>query len=76
MPRAQDKLEALFAKLRTLPQARQELAVEALAEVAEDEIYFLSDDESAVLEPEREAVRWGEFAADRDIDEILDKPCS
>jgi hypothetical protein len=45
MPTTEDKLESLFAKVRTLPKARQELAVEALSEIAQEETYRLSEDE-------------------------------
>jgi hypothetical protein len=45
-----EKLETLFAKVRALPKARQELAVEALSEIADEESYTLSDDERALLE--------------------------
>jgi hypothetical protein len=67
----EDKLETLFAKVRKLPKARQELAVEALSDIAE-EGYKLSDDERAVLE----RAKRGEFASDADVDEVLDKPWS
>jgi hypothetical protein len=40
----QEKLDTLFAKLRSLPEERKALAVEALVEIVED-VYMLSDDE-------------------------------
>jgi RecB family exonuclease len=76
MPTTEEKLEALFAKVRTLPKARQELALEALSEIAEEEGYRLSDDERAVLEPALERARRGEFASDTEVEEVLDKPWS
>ena len=76
MSRTEDKLEALFAKVRTLSRERKELAVVALSEIAGDETYQLSDDERAVLEPELEAAKRGEFASDEDVDEVLNKPWS
>jgi hypothetical protein len=74
MATTEDKLQTLLAKLRTLPPARQELAVEALSEIAEEEPYNLSDDERAVLEPALERAKRGEFASNTDVDEALNKP--
>ncbi len=51
MATIEEKLEELFAKVRNLPQDRQEVAAIALAEIVEDEVYVLSDEELAVLEP-------------------------
>jgi hypothetical protein len=72
MPTTDEKLESLFAKVRALPKARQELAVEALSEIAED-VYVLSDDERAVLEPALRDVERGENLADAETDDILAK---
>jgi predicted transcriptional regulator len=69
----QEKLEALFAKVRTLPEPRQRAAIEALAEIAE-EPYVLSEDELAVLRPALERVQRGEFVPDEEVAELLDKP--
>ncbi|HEY7550706.1 MAG TPA: hypothetical protein VH913_14460 [Hyphomicrobiaceae bacterium] len=69
----QEKLEALFAKVRALPEPRQQAAIEALSEIAE-EPYQLSDDELAVLGPAMERVRRGEFVPDEEVAELLDKP--
>src|SRR5262249_24973749 len=55
MATTEDKLETLFAKVRALPKARQQLAVEALSEIADEETYTLSDDEHAVLVVARRA---------------------
>ena len=74
MATTEDKLETLFAKVRALPRARQELAVEALSEIADEETYILSDDERAVLESGLDRAKRGEFASDADIDEVLNKP--
>jgi uncharacterized protein YjiK len=74
MLKTEEKLERLFAKLRTLPQQRQQLAVEALSEIADEELYVLSDDERAVLEPALERARRGEFATDAEVDEAINKP--
>jgi hypothetical protein len=76
MATTEDKLETLFAKVRALPKARQELAVEALAEIANEETYELSDEERAVLEPALERAKRGEFASDADVDQVLNKPWS
>ena len=76
MATTEDKLENLFAKVRALPRARQELAVEALSEIAEVETYKFSDEERAVLEPALDRAKRGEFAPDADIDEALNKPWS
>jgi hypothetical protein len=76
MPKTEDMLETLFAKVRALPKARQELAVEALSEITDEETYKLSDDERAVLEPALERAKRGKFATDADVDEVLNKPWS
>jgi len=73
MATTEDKLQTLFTKLRTLPRARQELAVEALSEIAEEEPYNLSDDERAAVEPALERAKRGEFASDADVDEAFNK---
>jgi hypothetical protein len=76
MPTTEDKLETLFAKVRTLPKERKALAVEVLSEIAEEDVYLLSDEERAVVEPELEAARRGEFASDEDVGEVFNKPWS
>ena len=70
------KLESLFAKVRALPKARQDLAVEALSEIAGDEVYELSADERVVLEAALERAKRGEFASDADVAKVLDTPWS
>jgi hypothetical protein len=76
MPTTEDKLETLFAKVRALPKERKELAVEALSEIADEEVYILSTDERDVLEPELDAARRGEFASDEEVDEVVNKSWS
>ncbi len=73
MPTTENKLETLFAKVRALPKARQELAVEVLSEIAEEETYQLSEDERAVLERPLERAKRGEFTSEAEIDEALNK---
>jgi hypothetical protein len=74
MATTQDDLELLFAKVRELPRARQELAIEALSEIAEEEPYQLSGDECAVLDGALERAKRGEFASEAEVDELLHKP--
>ena len=76
MTTTEDELETLFAKVRALPKARQELAVEALSEIANEETYALSADERTTLESALERAKRREFASDADIDEVLNKPWS
>jgi hypothetical protein len=73
MSATEDQLETLFAKVRALPEARQELAVEALSEITEEQEYKLSDAEQAVLEPALARAKRGEFASAADVDEVLNK---
>jgi hypothetical protein len=61
----QAKLEALFAKVRALPEPHQQAAIEALAEIAE-EPYVLSEDERAIVEPALEEAKRGENLIDID----------
>lgn len=60
----QEKLEALFAKVRALPEPRQQAAVEALAEIAEEEPYVLSEEERAIVLPAFEEALRGENLVD------------
>ena len=70
----QQKLEALFDKVRALPEPRQLAAVEALAEITQ-EPYVLSDEERAILEPAlAEAKRGENLIDDEELDHFLDKP--
>lgn len=70
MTKIEEKLEALFAKLRTLPEARQQAALEALCDITE-EPYRLSDDELAVLQPALERVHRGEATGNASTDDVL-----
>jgi hypothetical protein len=72
MSTVQEKLETLFAKLRTLPEARQQAALEALSDIAE-EPYQLSEDELATLRPALERAQNGEFANDALSSDLLTK---
>ncbi len=72
----EEKLEALFAKVRALPKERQELVVVTLTEIAEDYVYVLSNEERAILQPALERAKRGEFASDAEVDEVLNKPWS
>jgi hypothetical protein len=76
MTKIETRLETLLAKLRALPEDRQELALQALTEIVEDEVYELSDEELAILEPALERARRGEFATDAEVDGVLNKPWS
>jgi hypothetical protein len=70
----QEKLEALFAKLRTLPEAHQRAAVEALAEIVQ-EPHALTAEERATADPAlREAMRDENLIDDEDLDDFLHKP--
>lgn len=76
MTMTQEKLERLFDKVRRLPADRQELAIEALSDIAADGVYALSDDERFILMPALERAKRREFASDADVDEMLNKPWS
>lgn len=70
----EEKLEALFAKVRALPRERQEYVAMALAEMAEDDVYVLSDEERAILEPALRDAERGENLSDAETDDLLTKP--
>lgn len=70
----EERLEALFAKVRALPKERQKLAVAALSEIAEDDVYVLSDEERAILEPALERAKRGENLSDAEAEDLLTKP--
>ena len=74
MSSTHEMLETLIAKLRALPEERQQLAVEALAEFAEPDVYVLSEEERAVLEPALAEARRGDNLLDVDEVEVLKKP--
>jgi phosphoribosylaminoimidazole (AIR) synthetase len=70
----QEKLEALFDKVRALPEARQIALLEFLVEEIAEEPYVLSEEELAVLRPAVERAKRGEFVPDDEVAELLDKP--
>ena len=74
MSTIEEKLEELFAKVRALPKDQQERAAIALVEIAEEEVYILSDDELRVLEPALRDAERGENLVDLSADELLNKP--
>ena len=74
MDKITDKLEHLFAQVRALPEERQELAVEALSEIAATDTYTLSQQERAVLEPALARAKRGEFSSDDDVEAAIGKP--
>lgn len=74
MSSTQEKLETLIAKIRALPEERKELAVEAPAEIAEPDVYVLSDEERAVLEPALAEALRGDNLIDADKADVLNKP--
>ena len=69
-----DRLEQLFDRIRTLSRERQELAAEALSEIASADAYSLSQEERAVLEPALVRAKRGEFASDDDVEAAIGKP--
>jgi hypothetical protein len=73
MSTTQEKLDILIAKLGTLPEERKALAVDALAEITED-LYILSEEERAVLEPALADAKRGENLIDAGTLDILNKP--
>lgn len=73
MRNTEAKLEALFDKIRILPVERQQIAIDALTEIA-DEPYKLSEVERAVLYPALDRMRRGEFVPEDVATELLDKP--
>jgi hypothetical protein len=75
MTTTEEKLETLFARVRTLPKERQEMAVMLLEDIASaDTEYVLSEEELAVLKPRLEDAQRGENLVDaKDVD-ILNKP--
>lgn len=75
MPTTKEKLESAFAKVRSLPEERQEAALEALNEIAR-EPYQLSDEELAILRPALERARRGETLSEEESAAVLDKPWS
>jgi hypothetical protein len=70
----QEKLEALFAKVRALPEPRQVAVIEFLTEEIAEEPYELCEEELAVLRPALERAQRGEFVPDEEVADLLDKP--
>lgn len=67
-------LEQAIAKVRALPEEKQQVAAELLEELAAVEIYEMSNDErQAVSEGMAEADR-GEFISDAEAETLLRKP--
>jgi hypothetical protein len=56
MPTTKEKLESAFARVRALPEERQEAALDAPKEIAH-EPYQLTDEELAILKPALERAR-------------------
>ena len=74
MSTTKEKLETLIAKLRALPDERRELAVEPLAEITDQDVYVLSDEERAVLEPALAEAKQGQNLVAADTLDLLNKP--
>ena len=70
----QEKLEALFDKVRALPEPRQLALLEFLSEEVAGEPYVMSEEELAVLAPALERTKRGEFVPDEEVAELLDRP--
>jgi hypothetical protein len=66
-------LEELFEKVRAMPAPQQDLIADALADLTAD-VYQLSDAELALLEPELEGARSGEFADRAAVNAVLHTP--
>jgi hypothetical protein len=62
----QEKLEALFAKVRALPEPRQLALIEFLSEEISDDLYELSEEERAIVEPALEDAKRGANLIDLD----------
>ena len=60
----EERLEALFAKVRALPEPRQLALLEFLSEEVAGEPYVLSEEELAVIEPALAEAKRGENLID------------
>jgi hypothetical protein len=61
-------LEQAIAKVRALPEEKQQLAADLLEDLAAvEEPYLLSEAERAIVLPALERARRGEFASDADV---------
>lgn len=67
------KLEALFQRVRNLPEDRLGAAVELLEDLVRDPLP-LTDEEREVLEPALARALAGEYATADEMAELLDKP--
>ena len=68
-------LETAIAKVRALPEDKQQLAAELLEELAAVEVpYALSDAESAAVREGLANADRGEFASDEDVENMLRRP--
>ena len=76
MATIQEKLETLFARVRALPEERQQLAIMALSEIADEDVCYPLPEELAILEPALERAKRGEFASEAEVDEAINKPWS
>ncbi len=61
-----------MAKLLRLPEAKQEIAADLLADLT-DEVYVLSDAEDAAINEAMEQARRGQFISPNAADAILRK---
>ncbi len=73
MTKTSPTLEALFEKVRALPDERLRIAVETLEDITNAPLE-LSDEELYVLRPALERARRGDFASDTEVAQLLDKP--
>lgn len=73
MTKPSPTLEALFQKVRALPDERLRIAVEALEDITNAPLE-LSDEELSVLRPAMERACQGDFASDTEVSDLLDKP--
>ena len=74
MEAIKDTLEELFEKVRNLPEHRKLEAQLVLEDLTGDDVYSLSAEELAILEPALERAERGEFASDEEVAEALHKP--
>ena len=72
MIKSVERLEHLMAKLRTLPEAKQEVAADLLADLTDD-VYVLSEAEDAAIDEALSQARKGQFISSGAADAILRK---
>jgi len=73
MTSTKEQLEGAFARVRALPEERQQAALEALNEIAA-EPYTLTDEELAILRPALDRARRGEVLSAEESAAVLAKP--